>query len=206
MGARVVEVDGVSKRFQLVNHGTSLKERFVHRDRSRPEEFWALRDISIAVDQGSTLGLMGHNGSGKSTLLKLIGGILKPTLGTVRVQGRIASLLELGAGMHPELTGRENIFMNGAILGMSKRELQRRFDDIVEFAELEQFIDQQVKHYSSGMFVRLGFSVAVNVEPDILLVDEVLAVGDENFQRKCLERVRRFQRRGPDDHRGLARG
>jgi ABC-type polysaccharide/polyol phosphate transport system ATPase subunit len=139
---------------------------------------------------------MGHNGSGKSTLLKLVGGILKPTTGTVRVQGRIASLLELGAGMHPELTGRENVFMNGAILGMPKRELQRRFDDIVEFAELEQFIDQQVKHYSSGMFVRLGFSVAVNVDPDVLLVDEVLAVGDENFQRKCLDRVRRFQRQG----------
>ena len=139
---------------------------------------------------------MGHNGSGKSTLLKLIGGILKPTEGTVKVRGRIASLLELGAGMHPELTGRENVYMNGAILGMSKAELRRRFDDIVGFAELEQFIDQQVKHYSSGMFVRLGFSVAVNVEPDVLLVDEVLAVGDENFQRKCLERVRRFQRQG----------
>jgi ABC-2 type transport system ATP-binding protein len=196
VGSRVVEIEGVSKRFQLVTHGTSVKERFVHRHRTAPAEFWALRDISLSIDEGSTLGLMGHNGSGKSTLLKLVGGILKPTTGVVRVQGRIASLLELGAGMHPELTGRENIFMNGAILGMSKRELQRRFDEIVEFAELEQFIDQQVKHYSSGMFVRLGFSVAVNVDPDVLLVDEVLAVGDESFQRKCLDRVRRFQRQG----------
>jgi ABC-type polysaccharide/polyol phosphate transport system ATPase subunit len=196
MGRRVIEIDGVSKRFELSSHGTSLKERFVHRERARAEQFWALRDISMSVDEGSTIGIMGRNGSGKSTLLKLVGGILKPTAGTVRVQGRIASLLELGAGMHPELTGRENIFMNGAILGMPKRELERRFDEIVEFAELEQFIDQQVKHYSSGMFIRLGFSVAVNVEPDLLLVDEVLAVGDENFQRKCLERVRRFQRDG----------
>ncbi len=198
MGDRVLEVDHVSKVFHLNStRGRSVKERMVRRrEQQDGQEFWALRDVSLELDQGSTLGLMGHNGSGKSTLLKLIGGILKPTEGTVKVRGRIASLLELGAGMHPELTGRENVYMNGAILGMSKAELRRRFDDIVGFAELEQFIDQQVKHYSSGMFVRLGFSVAVNVEPDVLLVDEVLAVGDENFQRKCLERVRRFQRQG----------
>jgi ABC-2 type transport system ATP-binding protein len=198
MGSRVLEVDHVSKVFHLDSaHGTSVKERMVRRREHRTEqEFRALHDVSLELDEGSTLGLMGHNGSGKSTLLKLIGGILKPTEGTVKVRGRIASLLELGAGMHPELTGRENVYMNGAILGMSKADLRRRFDEIVAFAELEQFIDQQVKHYSSGMFVRLGFSVAVNVEPDVLLVDEVLAVGDENFQRKCLERVRRFQRQG----------
>jgi ABC-type polysaccharide/polyol phosphate transport system ATPase subunit len=194
----VVEVDHVSKVFHLDStRGMSVKERMVRRREQRNgQDFWALRDVFLELDEGSTLGLMGHNGSGKSTLLKLIGGILKPTEGTVKVRGRIASLLELGAGMHPELTGRENVYMNGAILGMPKAELRRRFDDIVSFAELEQFIDQQVKHYSSGMFVRLGFSVAVNVEPDVLLVDEVLAVGDENFQRKCLERVRRFQRQG----------
>jgi ABC-2 type transport system ATP-binding protein len=193
-----IEVVGVSKRFRL-SHETyhSLKERVVHFGRTKSsEDFWALRDINLTIAQGETYGLLGHNGSGKSTLLKLIGGILAPTSGEIRVAGRIAALLELGAGFHPELTGRENVYLNGSILGLSRREIDARFDDIVAFAELEQFIDLQVRNYSSGMYVRLGFAVAVNVDPDILLVDEVLAVGDESFQRKCLDRVRQFQREG----------
>jgi ABC-2 type transport system ATP-binding protein len=197
-----IEIHGVSKRFR-VNHlrHTSLKERVVHWRRTRAEqraadEFWALRDIDLTIQPGETVGLLGHNGSGKSTLLKCIAGIYQPTEGAVVTRGRISALLELGAGFHPELTGRENVYMNGSILGMSKRDIDARFDDIVGFAELEPFIDNQVKHYSSGMYVRLGFAVAVTVEPEILLVDEVLAVGDERFQRKCLDRVRQFQREG----------
>ena len=192
-----IAVRGVSKRFRLAGEQPiSLKERVVRRRRSSSVDFWALRGVDLEIDEGQTVGLLGHNGSGKSTLLKLIGGILQPTTGEIAVRGRVASLLELGAGFHPELTGRENVFMNGAILGLSQRELRRRFDDIVEFAELEQFIDTQVRNYSSGMYVRLGFAVAVNVDPDVLLVDEVLTVGDENFQRKCLDRVHELQRDG----------
>jgi ABC-2 type transport system ATP-binding protein len=196
--ASSIEVEAVSKRFRLsTERHSSLKERVVRVGRRRPaEELWALRDVSIEVAQGETVGLLGHNGSGKSTLLKCIGGILQPTEGVIRTAGRLASLLELGAGFHPDLTGRENVFLNASILGMSKRDIAARFDDIVAFAELERFIDQQVKHYSSGMYVRLGFSVATNVDPDVLLVDEVLAVGDEAFQRKCLDRVRQFQKEG----------
>ena len=197
MGA-AIQVDGVSKRFRLnTERHSSLKERVIHFNRrQKPEEFWALRDISFDVEQGHTVGLLGHNGSGKSTLLKCTGGILQPTIGEIRTKGRLASLLELGAGFHPDLTGRENVYLNGSILGLTKRDIEARFDDIVGFAELERFIDQQVKHYSSGMYVRLGFAVATNVEPDVLLVDEVLAVGDESFQRKCLDRVRQFQKEG----------
>jgi ABC-2 type transport system ATP-binding protein len=192
-----VLVDDVSKRFRLYKEKhTSLKERVIHFGRIPYEEFWALRDIDLAIEQGETVGLLGHNGSGKSTLLKCIAGILQPTHGTIQVTGRLAALLELGAGFHPDLTGRENVFLNASILGMPKKEIERRFDEIVAFAELERFIDNQVKHYSSGMYVRLGFAVAVNMEPDVLLVDEVLAVGDESFQRKCLDRVKRFQREG----------
>ncbi len=195
-----IEIRGVSKRFRL-NHArhSSLKERVVHWKRSKAasvEEFWALRDIDLTIEQGETVGLLGHNGSGKSTLLKCIAGIHAPTSGEIRTRGRLAALLELGAGFHPELTGRENVHMNGTILGLTKREIEKRFDEIVAFAELEHFIDNQVKHYSSGMYVRLGFAVAVTVEPEILLVDEVLSVGDESFQRKCLDRVRQFQREG----------
>ena len=168
----------------------------IHSGRRKIEDFWALRDISFDIDEGETVGLLGHNGSGKSTLLKCVGGILQPTTGLIRVRGRLASLLELGAGFHPDLTGRENVYLNAAILGLKRVDIEKRFDDIVEFAELEQFIDQQVKHYSSGMYVRLGFAVAVNVDPDVLLVDEVLAVGDETFQRKCLDRVHQFQDEG----------
>ncbi len=192
-----VEIDGVSKRFRLFHEKyTSLKERAIHLGKVPYEEFWALRDINIEVLPGETVGLLGHNGSGKSTLLKCIAGILQPTSGEIRTVGRMAALLELGAGFHPDLSGRENVFLNASLLGVSRREVGRKFDDIVSFAELEAHIDQQVKYYSSGMYVRLGFAVAVNMDPEVLLVDEVLAVGDELFQRKCLDRIRQFQREG----------
>jgi ABC-2 type transport system ATP-binding protein len=192
-----IEVDAVSKRFRLSNEKhQSLKERLIHLGRSSYDDFWALRDVSFDVEQGETIGLLGHNGSGKSTLLKCVAGILRPTAGEIRTRGRVASMLELGAGFHPDLTGRENVFLNGALLGLADEEIAARFDDIVAFAELEAFIDQQVKHYSSGMYVRLGFAVAVHMEPDVLLVDEVLAVGDEAFQAKCLGRIKQFQREG----------
>jgi ABC-type polysaccharide/polyol phosphate transport system ATPase subunit len=196
--AATIQISGVSKRFR-VNHErhSDLKGRVLNFGKRKPrEDFWALQELSFEVADGETVGLLGHNGSGKSTLLKMVAGIMQPTTGEIRTVGRLASLLELGAGFHPELTGRENVFMNGQILGLKNRDIERRFDEIVAFAELEQFIDQQVKHYSSGMYVRLGFAVATNVDPDVLLIDEVLAVGDEAFQRKCLERIRRFQREG----------
>jgi ABC-2 type transport system ATP-binding protein len=192
-----VEVRGVSKRFRLA-HGrhNSLKERVIHGGRTPHEDFWALKDVSLVAHEGETVGILGRNGSGKSTLLKCICGVLQPTSGEVVVRGKLAGLLELGAGFQQDLTGRENIYLNGSMLGMSKKEVDRVFDDIVDFSELEEFIDGQVKFYSSGMYVRLGFAVAVNVNPDILVVDEVLAVGDERFQRKCIERVKDFQREG----------
>jgi ABC-2 type transport system ATP-binding protein len=192
-----ISVRGVSKRFALSHERyPSLKERLIHFGRAPSDDFWALKDIDLEIPHGVTMGLLGHNGSGKSTLLKCIAGILRPTNGTIATTGRVAALLELGAGFQGELTGRENVFLNGAILGMSKRELARRFDEIVAFAEIDQFIDTQVRFYSSGMYVRLGFAIAVNVDPDILLIDEVLAVGDEAFQRKCIDRVEQFQREG----------
>ena len=196
MGA-VIEIDDVSKRFRLYHEKThSLKERVIKARRRKFEEFWALRNIDLHVDQGETVGLLGHNGSGKSTLLKCVTGILWPTSGTIRRTGRIAALLELGSGFHPELTGRENVYMNGAVLGFSRTEIDRIFDDIVDFSEIGAFIDNQVKHYSSGMQARLAFAVAVNVEPEILVIDEVLAVGDEAFSRKCLDRIKQFRREG----------
>jgi ABC-2 type transport system ATP-binding protein len=192
-----ISVESVSKRFRLYHERpSSLKERLLRMRHHRASDFWALRDISYDVPEGSTVGLVGANGSGKTTLLKIIGGILRPTAGRVTTKGRIAALLELGAGFHPELTGRENVYLNASILGLSRRDTDRRFDDIVQFSELEEFIDNQVKFYSSGMFMRLGFAVAVHVDPGILLIDEVLAVGDEAFQRKCIDRVREFQREG----------
>jgi ABC-2 type transport system ATP-binding protein len=197
MSGPAISIDSVSKRFRLYHERpSSLKERMLRLRRTRAEDFWALRDVSFDVAEGETIGLVGANGSGKTTLLKIIAGILRPTAGRVTARGRIAALLELGAGFHPELTGRENVYLNASILGLSKKETDQRFDDIVGFAELEPFIDNQVKHYSSGMFVRLGFAVAVHVDPEILLIDEVLAVGDEAFQRKCIARVRRFQEEG----------
>ncbi|HUF46705.1 MAG TPA: ABC transporter ATP-binding protein [Vicinamibacterales bacterium] len=163
----------------------------------RPSEtFPALTDVSFEVPKGATFGVIGRNGSGKSTALKLVAGITKPTTGRVEVQGRISALIELGAGFHPEISGRENVFINGIMLGLSKREIQKRFDEIVEFAELQEFIDAPVKTYSSGMYMRLGFSVAIHVDPDVLLVDEVLAVGDEGFTHKCLDKFGEFKRRG----------
>jgi ABC-2 type transport system ATP-binding protein len=179
-----IEIRGVDKRFRL-RHEKSLKERVLRLGRAEAEEFWALKGIDILVDTGSTIGLVGHNGSGKSTLLKCVAGILRPNNGTITTTGRVAALLELGAGFQPDLTGRENVFLNGSILGLSKREIARHFDDIVAFSELDHFIDTQ-----------LGFAVAVNLDPAILLIDEVLAVGDEAFQRKCIDRVREFQREG----------
>src|SRR5205823_1217279 len=163
----------------------------------RPEEkFPALQDVSFVVPVGKTYGIIGRNGSGKSTALKLVAGITRATSGTVTVTGRISALIELGAGFHPEISGRENVFINGIMLGLSKREVARRFDEIVEFAELQQFIDAPVKTYSSGMYMRLGFAVAIHVDPDVLLVDEVLAVGDEGFTHKCLDKFGEFKRRG----------
>ncbi|MCG7285432.1 ABC transporter ATP-binding protein [Cellulomonas sp. ACRRI] len=195
--ATVVEVHDVSKRF-VIRKEKSLKERIVNFGRSNlhKEDFWALRNIDLDIETGTSVGLIGPNGSGKSTLLKTIGGILQPTSGTVRTRGRMAALLELGAGFHPDLTGRENVFLNASILGLSTQETEKYFDAIVDFSGIEQFIDTQVKFYSSGMYVRLAFAVAVHVDPDVLLVDEVLAVGDEPFQRKCMDRIRTFQHEG----------
>jgi ABC-2 type transport system ATP-binding protein len=193
----VIRVHDVSKQFQL-RKDKSLKERLVNARRSKQhaESFWALRDIDLTFTAGSTTGLIGHNGSGKSTLLKIIGGILTPTSGYVERRGRLAALLELGAGFHGDLTGRENVYLNASILGLSRKQTDEYFDEIVDFSGIEEFIDTQVKFYSSGMYVRLAFAVAVHVDPEILLVDEVLSVGDEPFQRKCLDRIRRFQREG----------
>ena len=193
----VISVEGVSKRFVL-HKDKSMKERILNFSRSREhrEDFYALRDVSLSVDSGSTIGLVGHNGSGKSTLLKTIGGIIEPTTGIVRRRGRVAALLELGAGFHPDLTGRENVFLNAALLGLSKAETDRHFEAIVEFSGIGDFIDTQVKFYSSGMYVRLAFAVAIHIDPDVLLVDEVLAVGDEPFQRKCMDKIAEFQKEG----------
>ena len=192
-----VSIEGVSKRFRIYHErNQSLKAAIMRRGRADYEEFWALSDVSIEIPRGKTFGLIGENGSGKSTLLKCIARILQPERGSVTARGKIAALLELGSGFHPELTGRENVYLNGSILGVPKRELEARFDDIVGFAGLERFIDTPVKNYSSGMYVRLGFSVAINVDPEILLVDEVLAVGDESFQRRCNEKFAEFKEQG----------
>jgi ABC-type polysaccharide/polyol phosphate transport system ATPase subunit len=194
-----IAVENLGKRFFLKHEvQRSLKSTILSafRGRSLREEFWALRNVNFTVEIGQTLGIIGANGAGKSTLLGLLAGTMKPTEGSVRVQGKVSSLLELGAGFHPDLTGRENIYLNGAILGLSRDEIAKRFDRIVAFAELEDFIDTPVKHYSSGMYVRLGFAVAVEVDPDILLIDEVLAVGDETFRKKCLAKIDSFQKQG----------
>ena len=196
-GDAIIDVDGVSKRFRLYHErNQSLKSTIMRRRRGVYEEFWALKDVSFSVGAGTTMGLIGENGSGKSTMLKCLAKILRPESGSIAIKGKTSALLELGAGFHPELSGRENVYLNGSILGLSKKAVDARFDDIVDFAGLERFIDMPVKNYSSGMYVRLGFSVAINVDPDVLLVDEVLAVGDEQFQRKCLERVSELRAAG----------
>ncbi len=193
-----LEVDHVTQKFSL-RHEKTLRGLFVTkvlRRHATKEDFLALDDVNLEIASGSTVGLIGHNGSGKSTLLKIVGGVLTPTRGEVRRRGSLAALLELGAGFHHDLTGRENVFLNADVLGIPRDVARERFDEIVDFSGVEQFIDTPMKFYSSGMFVRLGFAVAIYAEPDILLVDEVLAVGDEAFQRKCLDVVRRFQREG----------
>lgn len=181
---------------QFATLKSALLQRSILRDLRPSETFPALTDVSFIVPKGATYGVIGRNGSGKSSALKLVAGITKPTSGTVRVDGRISALIELGAGFHPEISGRENVFINGIMLGLSKREIQQRFDDIVDFAEVREFIDAPVKTYSSGMYMRLGFAVAIHVDPDVLLVDEVLAVGDEGFTHKCLDKFAEFRRRG----------
>jgi ABC-type polysaccharide/polyol phosphate transport system ATPase subunit len=195
-----IELTHVSKIYrryggrQFSTLKSALFQRSILRDLRPSETFPALTDVSFTVSKGSTYGVIGRNGSGKSTALKVVAGITKPTSGTVRVVGRISALIELGAGFHPEISGRENVFINGIMLGLTKREIQQRFDEIVDFAELREFIDAPVKTYSSGMYMRLGFAVAINVNPDVLLVDEVLAVGDEGFTHKCLDKFAEFKR------------
>lgn len=192
-----VSVDHVWKSFRLYHERNQyLKAAVLRGRRARYEEFFALKDVSFEIPHGATFGIIGSNGSGKSTMLKCLAGILFPERGKVTANGRLSALLELGAGFHPELSGRENVFLNGAILGMSRSEIARRFDDIVEFAGLEEFIDTPVKNYSSGMTVRLGFAIAANVDPEILLIDEVLSVGDASFQRKCAEKIEEFRQQG----------
>jgi ABC-type polysaccharide/polyol phosphate transport system ATPase subunit len=198
-----IEASGVTKiyrrfsgRRQFATLKSALLRGTVLRDLHPAGTFAAVRNVSFKVPKGATYGIIGRNGSGKSTMLKLVAGITKPTEGTVTVNGRLSALIELGAGFHPEISGRENVFINGIMLGLSKREITRRFDEIVDFAELRDFIDAPVKTYSSGMYVRLGFAVAINVDPEVLLVDEVLAVGDETFTHKCLDKFAEFRRRG----------
>jgi ABC-type polysaccharide/polyol phosphate transport system ATPase subunit len=194
----LAHVSKVYRRYsgkQFATLKSALLQRSILRELRPNETFPALTDVSFTVPKGSTYGVIGRNGSGKSTALKLVAGITKPTSGTVNVQGRISALIELGAGFHPEISGRENVFINGIMLGLSKREIQHRFDDIVDFAELREFIDAPVKTYSSGMYMRLGFAVAIHVDPDVLLIDEVLAVGDEGFTHKCLDKFAEFRRR-----------
>jgi lipopolysaccharide transport system ATP-binding protein len=192
-----VRLRGVSVRYRVPTEPVStLKEhviRMLQGRRAEYREFWALDDIDLVVKQGEALGIIGRNGAGKSTLLKVVSRILRPTAGHVWVRGRVAPLIELGAGFHPELTGRENVFLNGAILGFSHADMQDRFESIVEFAELWDFIDAPLRTYSSGMMTRLGFAVASDVEPEILIIDEVLSVGDEAFQQKCLARMQSFR-------------
>ncbi len=190
-------VNGVWKSYRLYHERNQyLKAAILKGRRARYEEFWALKGVDFSVPTGSTFGVIGSNGSGKSTLLKVMAGILEPEKGTVEIEGRVSALLELGAGFHPELSGQENVYLNGAILGLTKKEVAARYDDIVEFAGLADFIDTPVKNYSSGMFVRLGFAVAAHVDPEVLLIDEVLSVGDESFQRRCAEKIDEFRRDG----------
>ena len=202
----IIKVTDLSKSFLISHEGTesytALRDEIAQKVKrifnfsksasnktSSTEEFWALKNVNFEIEQGDRVGIIGRNGAGKSTLLKILSRISEPTSGNIRIKGRVASLLEVGTGFHPELTGRENIFLNGAILGMSRVEIRKKFDEIVEFAEIEKFLDTPVKRYSSGMYVRLAFAVAAHMEPEILVVDEVLAVGDAQFQKKCLGKM-----------------
>jgi len=192
-----VDLQGVGKRFlRHADRRNTLKERLVRGRAKNTQDFWAVRDVNVSIPKGSVYGLIGHNGSGKSTLLKLITGIYRPSEGRIDTDGRVAALIELGAGFHPDMTGRENIRLNGSILGLTKSEIDNAMETIIDFSGLREFIDDPVKHYSSGMYVRLGFSVAVHMKPDVLLVDEVLAVGDEEFQRKCFDHLYTLRREG----------
>ncbi|MDA8336316.1 MAG: ABC transporter ATP-binding protein [Peptococcaceae bacterium] len=198
----VIDVNNVWKRFRLredrADGFAKLFTSFLSAKRRGREktEFWALREISFTVEENSSFGIIGVNGSGKSTMLKLLTGTMRSTRGEIRVKGRKSSLIELGAGFHPDFSGRDNVYLNGLILGLSKNDIRKKFDEIVAFSELEQFIDVPVKYYSSGMHARLGFSVAIAVEPDVLIIDEVLAVGDINFREKCMDRIARMQKEG----------
>lgn len=215
----IVEVRNISKKYDLshVQHGcyTTLVETFSSQARDlfrkiknrlsqsqeqlsnrRIEEFWALKDVSFEIAEGDRLGIIGRNGAGKSTLLKILSRIIEPTSGQIKIRGKISSLLEVGTGFHPELTGRENIFLNGAILGMSKNEIIQKFDEIVAFAEIEKFLDTPVKRFSSGMYMRLGFAIAAHLDPEVLVLDEVLAVGDSMFQTKCLKKMKELGQNG----------
>ncbi|MDQ0825137.1 ABC-2 type transport system ATP-binding protein [Arthrobacter sp. B2I5] len=194
-----IEVSDISKQFVL-RHTRSIKEAVVWLVKGRKgdlsEKFHALKNVSLNIEAGETVALLGLNGSGKSTLLKHISGVMLPDSGTVKTRGRVAGLIEVGAGFHPDLSGRDNVFLNGAILGMTEQQIKERFDDIVEFSEIGQFIDTEVKFYSSGMYLRLAFSVAVHTDPEVFLIDEILAVGDEPFQRKCIDKIQDLARAG----------
>lgn len=197
MSEPAVSVDHVSKHFRVYSdRNQSLKATVLSGRRAKYDSFQALKDVTFDVPQGTTFGLLGRNGSGKSTLLKCMARILNPNSGSITTRGRVAAMLEVGSGFHPELSGRENVYLNGSILGMSRQEIDRKFDQIVDFSGVEAFIDQPVKNYSSGMYVRLGFAVSIHVEPDVLLVDEVLAVGDMEFQDKCLDKFAQFRDEG----------
>jgi ABC-2 type transport system ATP-binding protein len=192
-----VRIEEVSKRFRIYHErNQTLKSAVMRRRRSVHEDFWALRDVSMTIPQGAAFAIVGNNGSGKSTLLKCVAKILYPNSGSITTRGRVAALLEVGSGFHPELSGRDNVYLNASILGMTRPEIRRKFDEIVDFSGVGEFIDQPVKNYSSGMYVRLGFSVAINVDPEVLLADEVLAVGDAAFQEKCVEKFAQFRREG----------
>jgi ABC-2 type transport system ATP-binding protein/lipopolysaccharide transport system ATP-binding protein len=196
-GSFAVDVQAVGKRFKRhTDRRNSIKERIVRGRARNSEDFWAVRDVTLQIPKGSVYGLIGHNGSGKSTLLKMIGEIYRPSEGSITTDGRVAALIELGAGFHPDMTGRENIALNGSILGLPRKEIQAVTEEIIDFSGLGDFINDPVKHYSSGMYVRLGFSVAVHMKPDVLLIDEVLAVGDEEFQRKCFDHLYSLRRAG----------
>ncbi len=192
-----IEVKNVKKKFKVYfDKGSQLKERILFRNRNRYEERWVLDDVSFEVKQGEAIGLIGHNGCGKSTTLKLLTRIMYPDSGSIELRGRVSSLIELGAGFHPDMSGRENIYTNASIFGLTKKEIDERLDDIIEFSEMEPFLDNPVRTYSSGMYMRLAFSVAINVNADILLIDEILAVGDVNFQAKCFNKLREIKAQG----------